>query len=195
MSFMAVVNPKRKKDMKQTAIYFLSLLLFIASIAGASSDIIPDAKLRVTVRDKIDGKINKGLTVLELSCWNNQCSLSSVSLNNCMEDSSGKKVFYPSVQYSATWLGNLKVRNVRESLIVEERGNDVFGSYVNNFQFSYTPVGKDKMINRLIGFSGGSVKNSALLKKVLTIDYVPLPKRNQVIKLDCGVLLPGVDKK
>jgi len=46
-----------------------------------------------------------------------------------------------------------------------------------------------------MGFNGGYVKNSTLLKKILTTEYIPLPKANQVISLDCGVLLPGVDKK
>ena len=92
-------------------------------------------------------------------------------------------------------MGNLKVRNEGNSLVVQETGSDIGGDYVVNLLFDYKPVGKDKIINRLIGFSGGYVKNSILLKKVLTTDYVPLPKANQVMKLDCGVLLPGIDKE
>lgn len=131
--------------------------------------------------------------MLELSCRDGNCSLSSVSLNQCGESSSGKKAFYPKAQYSATWIGNLKVKNEGKSIIVQETGNDMFGDYVNNLRFDYEPVGKDKIIDRLVGFSGGYVKNSALLKKVLTTEYIPLPKANQVIKLDCDVLLPGID--
>jgi hypothetical protein len=66
---------------------------------------------------------------------------------------------------------------------------------VVNLRFDYKPTGKDEIVNHLIGFSGGYVKNSILLKKVLTTDYVPLPKVSQVMKLDCGVLLPGIDKE
>jgi hypothetical protein len=181
--------------MKRTALHFLLAILLLAPATASSSDVIPNANLRVTIQTKYDGEIHKGLYVLELSCWNSQCSLSTVSLNVCMEVGSGAKVFYPSVQYSSTWLGNLKVRNVGQSLVVQETGADAFGSYVNNLQFQYEPTEKDKIANRLIGFSGGSVKNSDLLKKVLTVEYVPLPKDDQVMKLDCDVLLPGVNKK
>lgn len=162
---------------------------------ASSSDSIPNANLRVTVQQKEEGKINKGFHVLELSCWDGQCSLSSVSLNQCVESGSRKKAFYPKVQYSATSMGHLKVRNEGNSLIVQETGSDIFGDYVNNFRFDYAPAEKDEMVDRLIGFSGGYVKNSALLKKVLTTEYVPLSKANQVMKLDCDVLLPGIDKK
>jgi hypothetical protein len=112
-----------------------------------------------------------------------------------MESGSGEKAFYPKVQYSTTWVGNLKVRNEGNSLVAQETGSDMFGDYVNNLRFDYAPTVKDEIVNRLVGFSGGYVKNSVLLKKILTTEYVPLPKANQVMKLDCDVLLPGVDKK
>jgi hypothetical protein len=190
------VKPEREdKIMKITALYILLGLMLATPVIAAPPDSIPNATLRVTVQQKEDGRINKGFHILELSCWDNQCSLSSVSLNQCMESGSGKKAFYPKVQYSATWMGNLKVKHEGKSLIVQETGSDLFGDYVNNLRFDYEPVGKDKIVNRLMGFSGGYVKNSALLKKVLTTEYVPLPKADQVMKLDCDVLLPGVDKR
>jgi hypothetical protein len=111
-----------------------------------------------------------------------------------MESGSGEKAFYPKVQYSTTWGGDLKVRSEGNSLVVQETGSDIGGDYVTNLRFDYKPVGKDKIVNRLIGFSGGYVKNSLILKRILTIDYIPLPKANQVVKMDCGVLLPGIDK-
>lgn len=181
--------------MKKAALYFLLAILLIMPVTASSSDSIPNAKLCVTVQQKEDGKINKGFHVLELSCWDGNCSLSSVTLNQCHESGSGKQAFYPKVQYSSTWIGNLKVRNEGTSLVVQETGSDIGGDYVKNLRFDYEPAGKDKIVTRLIGFSGGFVKNSAILKKVLTTDYVSLPKAYQVMKLDCGVLLPGIDKK
>ena len=181
--------------MKKITLHFLFILMFVAPITALSADNIPNANLRVTVQQREDGKINKGFHILQLSCWDGDCSLSSVALNQCMESGSGKKAFYPKVQYSATWMGNLKVRNEEKSLVVQETGSDLFGDYVNNLRFDYEPEGKDKIVTRLTGFSGGYVKNSALLKKVLTTEYVPLPNATQVMKLDCDVLLPGVDTK
>jgi hypothetical protein len=181
--------------MHKTALHLIVLMLLITPVAASSADSIPNAALRVTVQQREDGKINKGFHVLELTCWEGNCSLSSVSLNQCGESGSGKQAFYPKVQYSSTSIGNLKVRNEGNSIVVQETGSDIFGDYVSNLRFDYEPVGKDKLVTRLTGFSGGYIKNSAILKKVLTTDYVPLPKANQVMKLDCGVLLPGVDKK
>lgn len=180
--------------MKKTILLILIvILLYIPNIYA--SDSIPNAHLRVTVQQKEDGKLNKGLHVLELSCWEGNCSLTCVSLNQCFKSGSGKQAFYPKVQYSSTWMGSLKVRNEGNSLVVQETGSDILGDYVNNLRFDYEPVDKDKIINRLIGFSGGYVKNSTILKKVITTDYIPLSKANQVVELDCGVLLPGIDKK
>jgi len=177
---------------------YLILFLLVALLYGpdhATADDVPNLHLRVTVQQKTEGKLEKGFHVIELTCWEGgQCSLTSVSLNQCMESSSGKKAFYPRVQYSSTWIGNLKVRNEGNTLIVQETGSDIFGDYTNNMRFDYEPV-KDHIVTRLTGFNGGYVKNSTLLKKILTTEYIPLPKADQVISLDCGVLLPGVDKK
>ncbi len=191
------VRPKEMVIMKRAVLHlhFLLAILILAPSIASSADNIPNADLLVTVQQKEEGKIIKGFHILELSCWDGNCSLSSVSLNQCMESGSGEKAFYPKVQYSTTRMGNLKVRNQGNSLVVQETGTDIGGDYVVNLRFDYKATGKDKIVNHLIGFSGGYVKNSILLKKVLTTDYVPLPKVSQVMKLDCGVLLPGIDKE
>jgi hypothetical protein len=176
-------------------LHFLLAIFVVTPSIVSSADNFPNADLLVTVQQKEEGKIIKGFHILELSCWDGNCSLSTVSLNQCIESFSGEKAFYPKVEYSTTWMGNLKVRNQGNSFVVQQTGSDIGGDYVVNLRFDYKPTGKDKIVNHLIGFSGGYVKNSILLKKVLTTDYVPLPKVSQVIKLDCGVLLPGIDKE
>jgi len=180
--------------MKKRAPYLILFLVLITPILASSADNIPNATLRIAVQQSNEGKVSKGFHVLELSCWDGKCSLSSVSLNQCGESGSGDIAFYPKVQYSATWMGNLQVVSEGNSLVVRETGSDMFGDYVMNLRFECAPAGTDQVVNRLIGFSGGYVKNSALLKKILTTEYVPLPKDNQVVKLDCDVLLPGIDK-
>jgi hypothetical protein len=179
--------------MKYASLFLV--LIFLYNVAYGGDDNIPNASLRVTVQQKEEGKISKGFHVLELSCWEGNCSLSSVSLNQCFDFGSGKKAFFPKVQYSSTWLGNLKVKNEGKTLVVQEIGSDAFGEYVNNLRFDYQAVGKGDVVNRVVGFSGGYIKNSGLLKKVITIEYVPLQKADQVVKLDCDVLLPGIDRQ
>jgi len=155
---------------------------------------MPTVQLRVTVQQKTNEKIDKDFHILELLCWNNDCSLTSVSLNQCHEFQEGK-AFYPKVQFSATWMENLKVTPEGNSLIVQEIGSDIFGDYITTLRFDYEPVQKDKIATKLLGFSGGFVKNSVLVKEVLTVNYIPLPKKDQIIKLDCGVLLPGIENE
>lgn len=181
--------------MNRHLLYVFLILLIVTPTIAISADSIPDASLRVTVQQRDEGKLSKGFHVLELTCWKGNCSLSSVSLNQCHELETGKKAFYPKVQYSSTWMDNLKVRHEGNSLVIQETGSDAFGDYVNNLRFDYKSTGKGEIVTKLIGFSGGYVKNSALLKKIITTEYVPLQKTDQIMKLDCDVFLPGVDKK
>jgi len=190
-----MVRPKGKDGtMIKTLSYLLLAVLVVAPLTAFSETTIPNANLQVTVQQKQEGEVAKGFHLFELTCWNGDCSLSTVTLNQCFESGSGRTAFFPKVQYSATSFGNLKVKNEGNSLIVQETGSDMFGDYVTNLRFDYETARKGEIVNRLIGFSGGYVKNSVLLKKILTTEYIPLPKRNQVMKLDCDALLPGVDK-
>ena len=156
---------------------------------------IPDLHLEVTVQQREEGKLDNGLHLLELSCWDRQCSLTSLSLNQCGETGEGKPAFFPKVERSSTSEGNLSVRAAGNTLVVKETGSDIGRDYVKNFRCEYEVPQKGRATTRLRGFSGGLVKNSAILQKVLTIEYVPLPRRYQVLTLDCGVLLPGFDRE
>jgi hypothetical protein len=155
---------------------------------------LPNASLSVTVQQKDEGKVDPGLHVLELICWKGACSLSTVSLNRCGKSGSGKSAFYPKVQYSATSAKSLRVHREGNTLVVQEIGADAGGDYVNNLRFTYEQPREEGMATRLIGFSGGFVKNSLILQRTLTIQYIPLPQAHQVVSLDCGVLLPGLDR-
>lgn len=149
--------------MYKTVLHLILVMLIIIPVTASSADSIPNAALRVAVQQREDGKMGKGFHILELFCWEGNCSLSSVSINQCGEAGSGKQAFYPKAQHSSTSMGNLKVRNEGTSIVIQETGSDTFGEYVNNLRFDYEPEEKDKIITRLIGFSGGYVKNSVIL--------------------------------
>ena len=75
---------------------------------------IPDALLRVTVRQKEDGKIDKGLHMMTLICRRGECSLKSVSINQCGKSVTnflGGKSAPIVVETSSTESGNLRVTN------------------------------------------------------------------------------------
>jgi hypothetical protein len=181
--------------MKKSVLNILSALLFVTPAAASSLNNIPDATLRVTVQQRVEGKIMKGFHILELSCRDDNCFLSTVSINQCEETVYGKQAFYPKVQYSSTVIGNLTARNEEKSIVIQETGGDMFGKSVTDMRFDYEPARDGKIIARLTGFSGSYVKNSPAVNKVFKFDYVPLLKESQLMKLDCGVLLPGIYKK
>jgi hypothetical protein len=61
--------------MKYASLFLLFIFLYNPAYGGDYN--IPNASLRVTVQQKEEGKITKGFHVLELSCWEGNCSLSS----------------------------------------------------------------------------------------------------------------------
>ncbi len=172
----------------------LITVILLPTVAEAEPA-VPNADLRVAVQQKESGKLDGGLHLLELFCWDGRCSLTSVSLNQCGESGDGKPAFYPKARRAATADGTLSVQAVGNTIIATEVGSDIGGDYTTTLRFEYAPPRADGVARRLVGFSGGFVKNSAILQKVLTVEYVALSKRSQVVSFDCGVLLPGVDRE
>jgi len=174
-------------------LFCLSFLLF--STGYVYSQDIPNVNFEITVQQKTDGVISKSYHLFTLDCWNNNCVLTSVSLNQCFPSSYGENGFFPKVEYHSTQDGNLDVRKVGNSIVVKYSGSDFGGDYTTNLQFDYEPIKKGKdVFPELIGFSGGYMKNSTILKKTIITEFVPLSKRNTLIKMDCDVLLPGIEK-
>ncbi len=197
------------KIIQYTFLFMLIMLLY--NPAYAEIDNIPKAVLSVTVQIKTEEKVEsdrlyfesltehkleKGFHVLTLVCADDsRCWLTTVTLR-CRPYDDKTEVFDPVVERSSTEEGNLKVRNGGNSLIAQETSSDIFGGeYVNRLRFDYEPVEKGQIISRVIGFSGGFVKNSRILDKVYASEYVPLPKAKQIMKLGCDPLLPGIDNR
>ncbi len=171
-----------------------AFLLLLSTHSFALSE-IPDALLRVAVQQRQDGKLDRAYHLLELACYQGLCILTSVSLNQCRDAGLGKEGFPPIFQRTSTREGNLRVQFDGNAFIVEETGMDIGGSYVNNFRFGVGPLKQGGIAGELANFSGAFVKQSIVLKRVITVEYVPLPRGWQVVKLDCGVLLPGLERR
>jgi hypothetical protein len=147
--------------------------------------------LRVTVQQKEDNKLNAGLHVITLTCQNGVCELDSISLNQCGKSPvTGNSSFPVVAERSSTTDGNLLVTNLGDVLLVEERVSDVGGASTHTSRFGYR-----QNPTRLTSFSGGFVKHSVLLKRIITVEYVPLSGGYNERALDCVVRLPGVEHK
>lgn len=177
----------------KTVLAAIALISAVPSVLSAQTG-IPNARLEVTVRQEENGQIKKGYHVLDLLCWNGQCSLTSLSLNQCGPGASGKEVFYPKIERTSTQEGNLKVTRQGNVLVVQETGSDVGGDYVTTHRIGFEPPQADAIFaTRVTSYSGGYVKDSQILKQVITVNFVALRSRFQEEALDCAVLLPGVD--
>ena len=66
--------------MKSLMVSVLTLLA-VSATSTQSRQAVPDLTLRVGVRQKEDGKLDKGIHILTLQCRDGQCSLTSVSVN------------------------------------------------------------------------------------------------------------------
>src|SRR5574342_75597 len=158
----------------------VGVLLLLVSTRSFALPEIPDALLRVAVQQHQDGKLDRAYHLLELGCYQGSCVLTSVSLNQCRDAGSGQQGFPPILQRTSTREGNLRVQCDGSAFIVEETGMDIGGSYVNNFRFGVRPVKEGDIAGELTSFSGAFVKQSILLKRVITVEYVPLPRDWQV---------------
>lgn len=160
-----------------------------AAIGHAQSR-VPDITLRVTVQQREGTRVNPGLHLLKLSCLSGLCTLESISLNQCSPSPvTGNPSFAAVVERSSTAEGNLRVTNLGNVLVVEERASDLGGASTSTFRFGY---GQNP--SRVTSVSGGFVKNSDIVGKIITVEYVPLIGAYSERKLDCVVRLPGVNR-
>lgn len=184
-----------RKPLLLATVAILIVALLTSSHAEATELTMPDLTLRVAVRQKEDGKVAKGIHILTLQCASGDCSLTSVSMNQCGENFFLEAPSFPVVvEVSSTRDGTLRVTQLGNTLKVEERASDIGGVATNNFLFGYELFdGIGGPSARLTSFSGGFVKHSTLLNNVITVEYVPFRRLVQAAKLDCAVRLPGLD--
>jgi hypothetical protein len=164
-------------------------------VAFGAEPSLPNASLEVTVRQKQDGTIGKGLYLFHLLCWNSECSLTTLSLNQCGPAGSGRQAFYPTIRRTSTIEENLRVRKFGSVLEAQQVVQDIGGESTMILRFTYGIDGSSTVANRVTAFSGGHVQNSTILGRVTTVEYIPLVMALSEVVLDCAVHLPGVERQ
>jgi hypothetical protein len=154
----------------------------------------PNGELSVAYRQFQDGKLSKTVHHLTLSCIDGSCSLTTLTLNQCMI-LGGVKAFYPKVQRTSTSEGNLSVIVRDNNLVVKEKLEGTEFTY--NFKYSTTKkrpgvLGPENFFGHLTAFSGAAVKYSTLLDKVISWECVPLKGISPTIEAGCKIVLDGV---
>jgi len=147
---------------------------------------LPDLLLKVAVRQKQGSRIDQGIHLFELFCTGGRCALQVLSLNQCFATSDGKSSFHPKIERFSTQEGNLKVTDTGSAVDVEEINVDVGGRSTTRLRMGYAKYAGQPLY--VTSFSGAYVKQSDLLKKVISIEYIPLQGAFTSVDLDCPIV-------
>jgi len=170
-------------------ILVVALLLLRGGKAEAQARVgVPNLSLEVTMRDKQDSQVKKVLYLLNLECNQETCSLTTLSLNLCL-DSGGRRTSRPVIGVSSTSDGKLSVKNLGDALEIEERL--AFGKGTYRIGYEWARDGKS-VEPWATSFSGATVESDPFNKKIATTEWVPLDGLLVQIQPACPFLLPGV---
>jgi hypothetical protein len=166
--------------------------LFLSSSALAGP---PNGHLRVAYHQLVDGKLSDSVHHIELTCWDGRCSLTTLTLNQCVVGA-----FYPKVERTSTEEGDLIIAEVGTGvLVVEERHTVATFKYRFAYQVRTNQdlsrdlrLKESRYFQDLISFSGAAVKQSPLLDQAQTWELRPLKGRSPEIEAKCKIALDGV---
>ena len=170
-----------------------------AQTLSAQSAVVPNGILQIAYRQKEGKTLGKSIHEVELSCRYAQCSLTTLTMNQCVEWM-GDEFFWPKVQRTSTSEGNLRVVSTRPGVVVLQE-TDLEGAIDYIFEFTTSRDDKrqerlqlksDVFFDRLTGFSGAAVKDSRILDRVITWELVPIRGRSPMVKLDCSPAVHGL---
>ena len=151
----------RIDNMIRSGFWALFLVIIVVSpnqtSAGSGAN-IPNVSLEVTVKQKEHGSVGKGLHVAHLLCWQSNCSLTWLSLNQCGSAGSGKDAFYPKVERFSTQEGNLQVTPLGDVLQVKQ----VDSQTITTLRLGYKKTPKVFMSTKVTSFSGGGASRIPL---------------------------------
>ena len=118
---------------------------------------------------------------MRLDCFKGRCSLTMLTLNQCVGDT-----FAPKIERASTDEGNLKVTKAGNSLRLEHPLDNAVGQ--GNLKLLFTYVPESPTATRVVGFSGGYLLDSKLRDEVRSTEYVPFPTAYNFFKLRCSVV-------
>lgn len=184
-------------------LFFITISVFIISETnGADFKELPNGQLVVAYQQLSEGKLSESIHEISLLCISGQCSMTTLTVNQCWDAPEGKS-FFPKIERTSTDEGNLIVIAIEQGVIeVEER----YSASTFKYRFKYTTKADSSFSARvgirgnlwfkdLIGFSGAVVKQSDILNKVMSWDCVPLKGRWVAVE-PCGkMMFQGVQDK
>ena len=177
----------------------LQLILLLALPLPTRAEDTPNGSLKVAYRMLEDGKLSDSVHQIELQCWNSRCSLTTVTLNQCLPFSAGP-AFYPKVERSATDDGDLSIASSRPGgLDLRQEMAGTTTTYRLTFTVRQDAALAQRLRSRgttffsdLVAFSGVAVRNSGVLQKVLSWELVPLKGHSVQVEPLCKIQVDGL---
>lgn len=160
---------------------------------------IPNGEWAIAYRQLQDGKLSQAVFQTYLRCSDGECTLLTLTLNQCIVADAARTVFYPKIQQWSTnggWNGYMSVARPAPDVLLAAYQLD---GAVFRMRFTFRTVahpsinGGKPFPAEIKEFSGGVVKDSAISGKIITWELVPLTLKDaNSFKLDCSVLLDGI---
>jgi len=186
-----------------------SLLLSVMLATAAASPLqvgetMPIGHLQVAYRQVAEGNADKVVYLATLTCYGKlDCELLTVNLNWCVPSVApgAADAYTIGVERSSTADGSLKVRATvapdgkTGSIVAEEEPEGAKITYRFEFTLNRPIENISPSIDKLVGFSGGAVKNSTIAKKVVSWTLEPLKGRWSLFEPGCKLALPGIPSK
>jgi hypothetical protein len=162
----------------------LSLEPPLTQAAGA----IPDVSFRVAYRQLSNGELSESVHQVQILCSQGSCTLTTLTLNQCWQLPEGEPAMVPRIERASTDEQTLTVTARDGVLTAEEKTPETILTY----RFEYDRKEKNLMFTKLTGFSGVVVKDSDVLKKIVSWEMVPLKGQAPRIKAACEIMLDGI---
>lgn len=160
---------------------FFSLIIAVAKDVGAQ---IPDVHLGFTVQKSAEGKLDPAYHRWSITCWGGEYRLIVVTINRCVNYKE-ISTFTLHIDYASTIERTLKVVNLPNNILYFEDTSNAETIITARIGYAAPMTfGKQTWFNSVVSFSGGAVKNSSILGKVITWELIPL-KNDEVQRLDC----------
>lgn len=175
---------------------FAAVALVIAVSPCAHAQIQGQLSLDWTVQQRVDGELSPFLHIMRLNCWEQSCSLQTITINQCWD----------APRERSTSIAVEEISTEDEHMKPEYRLNVEFGRDALLLRYrwmgaSFThrlTLGRDDFgSTALVGYQGTMVKDSSILNRLLTVELVPVrpsptSSRYAYRTLDCPLELPTV---
>jgi hypothetical protein len=163
--------------------------LLVAAGQPVKGRLVPEGVLEIAYRQKEDGQLSSSVHQVELFCYSVGCALTTITLNQCSDLAPGVRAFFPKVDRTSTEDGDLRIlRSSPGEIVVEETLGAT--KLTHRFKYSSTP---DLPMATLLDYNGVAVRDSPVLKKIVSWELVPF-RGSRYVHVDaaCKITLDGL---